>query len=177
MTSAIKQPGATWPNPSSSTVSTSGATNAAATMAATIRAACNASPSWLTLAAAWARSAARAGSAGQVIANPSQKIWAPTCSDTTRPFSSAEPDSGASTPARRRRYAVCSVEFPRPPHQRTVRSGISSFSQVRATARGSSGPSVGTSSSTRGNTRVPPMSSSVTTSRWLFSGRSARSLT
>ena len=60
-----------------------------------------------------------AGSPGQVSAKPSTKICAPTCSATTVPLRAIEPLSGGRMPDFIRRYAVCSVELPSPPHQST----------------------------------------------------------
>ena len=110
--------------PMSSSRLVSDSTNAAASIAARTCAPYTASPSWETLAARRARSAARSGSPGDTIAQPSMKICAPICSATTLPFMAMEPLSGAGTPDARRMNAVCSVELPRPPHQRMVRFSI-----------------------------------------------------
>ena len=110
--------------PVSKSLSMSSSTKACASIAARTWAPWTASPSWETLPARRAKSAARSGSPGHTMAQPSMKICAPICSATTLPFSAALPLRGASMPAFKRRYAVCSVELPRPPHHRMVRPSM-----------------------------------------------------
>ena len=93
------------------------ATKAWAMAAAQKRAPLSPSPSWATLAAIADISAARFGLPGFTQPQLSIKICPPICSATVVPFWAIEPDRGAGTPARRFRYAVCSVETPKPPHQ------------------------------------------------------------
>ena len=103
---------------------TSRSPNAAASIAASMAALCNASPSWLTEPARVARLAACAGLPGDTIVQPSMKNCAPICSATTRPLRAIDPLSGAGTPRFRRRNAVCSVELPTPLHHRIVRPSM-----------------------------------------------------
>ena len=98
--------------------------NAKASIAAKWQAASTARPSWLTEAALRTSAAARSGSPGKHMANASINICAPICSETLWPFIAADPLRGASIPCFRLRYAVCSVDRPRPPHQRIVLSSM-----------------------------------------------------
>ena len=106
--------------PLSRSVSMSFSSNAMASITARYTAASTASPSWLTLAAFLAMSAARSGLAGLARAQVSIKISDPICSDMLFPFSFSLPLSGALIPFFRRRYAVCSVLLHSPPHHRMV---------------------------------------------------------